>query len=195
MRDRKGPGRPREFDDTEKLRTIMSLFWKNGFEGVSLSQIMTETGLQKASLYAAFGDKRSMYLKALQQYHQDVVANAAAALQDESVAPETRLEAFLTAPVMAAEADDRTGCFLCNASADQADLDGAVKAQVWRGFDHLSAAVSATLAQLHPDLNESDRAAQAQIILALYSGFRIQVRSGSDVAPMKAAVAYALRKL
>ncbi len=52
--------RPREFDDIEMLRKIMTLFWKNGFDGVSLSMIMKETKLQKVRLYAAFGDKRSI---------------------------------------------------------------------------------------------------------------------------------------
>ena len=111
MRDQSSVGRPRQFDDTEALRKIMALFWKSGFEGVSLSQIMSATGLQKASLYAAFGDKRSMYLKALQQYHSDIVVAAAHALKDASSAPMERLRGFLSAPITDA-ARDRAGCFL-----------------------------------------------------------------------------------
>ena len=58
MREELAPGRPREFDETQVLRQIMKLFWRGGYEGVSLSDIMTETGLKKGSLYAAYGDKR-----------------------------------------------------------------------------------------------------------------------------------------
>nr|WP_070960480.1 TetR/AcrR family transcriptional regulator [Hyphomonas sp. Mor2] len=192
MRDQKMPGRPREFDDTEMLRKIMMLFWSNGFEGVSLSDIMAETGLRKASLYAAFGDKRSMYLNALAQYHSDVVADAARALRDETSPPLDRIEAFLTAPLRAAQAQDRTGCFLCNASADQADLDEDTKAQVRTGFEQLGRALESALSDAQPQLSEADRAARAQALLALYAGFRILVRSGSAIAPLEAAIAEAL---
>ncbi len=192
MRDRNAPGRPREFDDTEMLRKIMALFWKAGFEGVSLSDIMNETGLKKASLYAAFGDKRSMYLKALGQYHNDIVTAAARALRDTTVAPVTRIEAFLRAPLTAAEDNDRSGCFLCNASADQADLDPDTRTQTRRGFEQLASGLTAALADLRPDLSAADRDARAQTLLALYSGFRILVRSGGELADLEAAVTQAM---
>jgi len=193
MRDRNAPGRPREFDDTEVLRKIMKLFWKNGFDGVSLSLIMKETELQKASLYAAFGDKRSMYLKALGQYHTDVVAAAARALKDESVLARDRIEAFITAPLAAAALNDRSGCFLCNASADQSDLDAKTKAQVSIGFELLTSALTAPLKQIEPDLNTSDLTSKAQVLLALYVGFRIMVRSGIPVEGLELAASHAMQ--
>ena len=180
MRDRTTPGRPREFDDTEMLRKIMRLFWKNGFEGVSLSMIMKETELQKASLYAAFGDKRSMYLKALGQYHDDIVSAAALALKDDTVPAKQRIEAFINAPLAAAQKNDRSGCFLCNASADQSDLDPTTKTQVSVGFDLLTSALTSALRDAHPDLSPDDIAARAKALLAVYVGFRILARS--DVA-------------
>ncbi|MEM7458299.1 MAG: TetR/AcrR family transcriptional regulator [Pseudomonadota bacterium] len=195
MRDRNAPGRPREFDDTEMLRKIMALFWRSGFDGVSLSHIMSETKLQKASLYAAFGDKRSMYLKALQQYYQDVVAAAARALRDGTVPPHARIEAFLTAPQKAVEADDRTGCFLCNASADQADLNTETQAQVKQGFETLADALMSALTDLNPGLEKADCAAQAQLLLALYSGFRIIARSGADTQHMQGTVAHVMTSI
>ncbi len=192
MRDRNMPGRPREFDDVEMLRKIMSLFWKAGFEGVSLSHIMRETGLQKASLYAAFGDKRSMYLKALSQYHTDVVGAAARALRDERVPAAERITAFLTAPLAAADQQDRSGCFLCNASADQADLNPETKAQVSRGFDQLARALTVPLATLNPGLSATELANTADTLLALYTGFRIMVRSGVAPDRLRPGVSMAL---
>ena len=180
MRDRNAPGRPREFDDTEMLRKIMRLFWKNGFEGVSLSMVMKETELQKASLYAAFGDKRSMYLKALGQYHDDIVSDAARALKKDTVPAHARIERFLNAPLAAAQKNDRSGCFLCNASADQSDLDPATKTQVSVGFDLLTAALASALREVHPSLDAEEIDARAKTLLAVYVGFRILARS--DVA-------------
>ena len=192
MRDRNAPGRPREFDDTEMLRKIMTLFWKTGFDGVSLSHIMNETGLQKASLYAAFGDKRTMYLKALSQYHNDVVTAAARALKDVTVPAEDRISAFLSAPLAAAEQNDRAGCFLCNASADQADLDTDTKTQVMRGFEHLAAALAAPLAERNPILTSDELARKSEALLAVYTGLRIMVRSGLPLNRLAGIVPHAM---
>lgn len=171
----------------------MTLFWKNGFDGVSLSLIMKETELQKASLYAAFGDKRSMYLKALGQYHNDVVVAAASALHDTRVSPRDRINAFITAPLTAAAQNDRSGCFLCNASADQSDLDAQTKAQVSAGFERLSSALGVALKELNPDLNEADLAAKSQVVLALYVGFRIMVRSDVTITGLELAASHAMQ--
>lgn len=193
MRDRSSPGRPREFDDTEALRKIMTLFWKQGFEGVSLSQIMAATGLQKASLYAAFGDKRSMYLKALEQYHAETVTAAARALKDPDVPATDRIRAFLTAPIAAVENQDRSGCFLCNASADQAGLDVQTEAQVQRGFTALASALETPLAELKSALRPADLETRANMLLGLYSGYRIMARSGVDVGKLRPGIEVALQ--
>lgn len=136
-----------------------------------------------------------MYLKALAQYHADVVSDAARALRDESAPPHARIEAFLNAPLTAAESRDRSGCFLCNASADQADLDAGTQAQVRSGFDLLEAALVSALAELLPALDRKDQIARAQILLALYSGLRIIVRSGAEIAPLKTATRQAMKVL
>ena len=195
MRDRTAPGRPREFDDTEMLRKIMRLFWKNGFEGVSLSQIMKETELQKASLYAAFGDKRSMYLKALGQYHEDTVSAAARALREDSLPARQRIENFVNAPLSAAQQNDRSGCFLCNASADQSDLDPATKAQVSAGFELLASALATALQDLDRDLSEEEVVAKANLLLASYVGLRILVRSGVAIEGLELAASQAVQSV
>ncbi len=195
MRDRNAPGRPREFDETEMLRKIMSLFWRAGYEGVSLSRIMTETGLQKASLYAAFGDKRSMYLKALALYHSDVVSAAANGLTDTARPPRERIEAFLSSPLVAAEKGDRSGCFLCNASADQADQNDETKRQVSLGFERLLDGLVTALQALELQVDATQLRARAAVYLGLYSGFRIMVRSGVPVAQLRASIDEALRLL
>ena len=192
MRDRNAPGRPREFDDIEMLRKIMKLFWKGGYEGVSLSEIMRETGLQKASLYAAFGDKRALYLKDLAQYHEDVVASAARALEDTTQPASSRVEAFLRAPLEAARLEDRTGCFLCNASADQADLDLATKQQVKRGFEALTRALARPVAELSPARDETEVLATARTLVSVYIGLRIMVRSGLGLEQLDACVPQAM---
>ena len=61
-------GRPREFDADLALDRALELFWRNGYEGASINEIAEAMGVSKPSLYAAFGDKESLYLRALARY-------------------------------------------------------------------------------------------------------------------------------
>jgi AcrR family transcriptional regulator len=61
-------GRPREFDVEKALERAMDLFWRQGYEGTSLNDLTRELGLTRPSLYAAFGSKEALFLKALDLY-------------------------------------------------------------------------------------------------------------------------------
>ena len=61
-------GRPREFDRDDVLGHAMTLFWEKGFEASSLSDIVEATGLNKSSLYNAFGSKNELFSTALERY-------------------------------------------------------------------------------------------------------------------------------
>jgi AcrR family transcriptional regulator len=67
-------GRPRAYDPQAALKQATDAFWKAGYAGTSLEEISAATGMNKPSLYAAFGDKRGLYLEALDQYWQLVFA-------------------------------------------------------------------------------------------------------------------------
>ncbi|MEO1013994.1 MAG: TetR/AcrR family transcriptional regulator [Pseudomonadota bacterium] len=176
-----GPGRPREFDEEEVAERMMSLFWEVGYEGAALSDIIAATGLQKGSLYKAFGGKRRMYLRALRRYESQAV-DAAAEMLVGPGEPGRRLAAFLSAPIDAVTAGgDRRGCFLCNASADQAALDPETQAIVRRGFGKLGAALAAAVGEARPQWSAERIEQKAQLLIAAYSGLRVMARAG--VAP------------
>ncbi|MEL6265272.1 MAG: TetR/AcrR family transcriptional regulator [Pseudomonadota bacterium] len=178
------PGRPRGFDMDAVLDIITGLFWERGYEAVSLADIMAATGLRKGSLYAAYGDKRAMYLKALARYEAAHVARTVALLRGPGPA-RVRLEAFLAAPIEAAyEGDDRRGCFLCNASADLAAADEEAASLVRQGFARLQRALAATLAELAPGDDPTPRAAQ---LLVSYAGLQVMARIGMPRAMLAAA--------
>ena len=61
-------GRPREFDVDRALDRAMELFWRQGYDGTSLADLTRELGLTRPSLYAAFGSKEALFLKALDLY-------------------------------------------------------------------------------------------------------------------------------
>ena len=61
-------GRPREFDTDKALERAMQLFWRQGYEGTSVADLTRELGVNRPSLYAAFGSKETLFLKALDLY-------------------------------------------------------------------------------------------------------------------------------
>ncbi|WP_298964022.1 TetR/AcrR family transcriptional regulator [uncultured Roseibium sp.] len=61
-------GRPRKFDEEQTLDLIMQVFWQHGYSATSLDQIAEATGLNRPSLYAAFGTKKDMFLKSIERF-------------------------------------------------------------------------------------------------------------------------------
>jgi TetR/AcrR family transcriptional regulator, transcriptional repressor for nem operon len=60
--------RPKEFDPDRALSKAMHLFWRLGYENTSMEALMKEMGIARQSLYDTFGDKRTLYLKAMAHY-------------------------------------------------------------------------------------------------------------------------------
>ena len=75
-------GRPRSFDPHEVMQQVQDAFWKGGFEGTSIGDLAGATGLNRPSLYGAFGDKHALYIQALQQYRDATQAAGRKILED-----------------------------------------------------------------------------------------------------------------
>ncbi|OBU05224.1 TetR/AcrR family transcriptional regulator [Morganella psychrotolerans] len=79
-------GRPREFDREEALRKAKQVFWQRGYEGTSISDLVTVLGIASARIYAAFGSKENLFREAVALYLSEEGAFADAAMQE----PDTR---------------------------------------------------------------------------------------------------------
>jgi TetR/AcrR family transcriptional regulator, transcriptional repressor for nem operon len=60
--------RPREFDVEQAIEAALEVFWRQGYDGTSVEDLLAATGLHKGSLYKAFGDKRALFITALERY-------------------------------------------------------------------------------------------------------------------------------
>lgn len=87
-------GRPPAFNHEEALEKAMQVFWSHGYEGASMTSLTEAMGINKPSLYGAFGSKEALFRKALQRYLAGPVAYVAESLQE----PTARkvVEKFLT---------------------------------------------------------------------------------------------------
>src|SRR5579883_9458 len=73
-------GRPRSFDELEALEKATQIFWSKGYDGVTIDDLVAGMGVGRPSLYAVFGDKRSIFLRVLKAYAERKGALAAKAL-------------------------------------------------------------------------------------------------------------------
>ncbi|MEM9733530.1 MAG: TetR/AcrR family transcriptional regulator [Pseudomonadota bacterium] len=69
---KKKAGRPRRFDETAALEAAVEVFWAKGFEGASLDDLTRAMGINRPSLYGAFGDKYALFCKAIAHYAETI---------------------------------------------------------------------------------------------------------------------------
>jgi AcrR family transcriptional regulator len=178
----KRTGRPRGFDYDEALDRAMHVFWRKGFEGATLNDLTAAMGIQPASLYKAFGNKRTLFKKALARYLAGPVAFVHDALNEPTafaVADRIlrRTAEFLT------EGRSRRGCMTI-----QAALAGGVEGEpIRRKLIALRVKEQAALrrrferAKSESDLpNDADAADLARLITALFQGMTVQAINGAS---------------
>src|SRR5258708_27939815 len=106
--------RPREFDPDTVLERAMQIFWAKGFESTSLDDLCDATRLNRSSLYAAFGDKRALFLETIDRYGERAVERIAVALSRSLPIRET-IAMFLAEMIdQIVEGPGRVGCFIGN---------------------------------------------------------------------------------
>jgi len=120
--ERRARGRPRSFDTDQALRRVLEVFWERGFAASSLDDLAAAAGLNRPNLAAAFGDKRALYLAALDRFRDDL-RRVCGTLQDGPGPLQDRLAAFYTAAIelYTSGASGQLGCFImCTAAAESA---------------------------------------------------------------------------
>lgn len=172
--------RPREFDADDALERATRVFWNRGFEHTSLDDLCAATGLGRSSLYAAFGDKRALYLKALDRYEERSIARIAKAF--EGTTPREGLKAFLAGLIDDIVAGPgRSGCFIGNCAAELARLDRTAAARVRASLERLEAAFRQVL-EKH---RVPDAGARARFLSAGIQGLRLVGKANPDRAALE----------
>ena len=122
-------GRPREYDVDKALTRAADSFWKHGYAGTSLDALASATGMNRPSLYAAFGNKHDLYLKTLQRY-RDRMRDAARALLADKPPLRIYLARFYQAAldVYFTGVNGGRGCYFVGTASTESPADPTVRA-------------------------------------------------------------------
>jgi len=190
--------RPRQFDEEDVLRSVGDQFWDAGYAATSLQDLMRVSGLGKGSLYAAFGDKHELFLRALRRY-STISAGVLHEVLGSAPSAVDALWAFLMAPVGDPDgAAARRGCFLANSTCELATADPEVRAEARRVYEAITDAVAACVAraQAEGDLpGRMDPVETSRALLAAQQGLVFMGRSGMDVDTLEATARSLAAKL
>lgn len=182
--------RPRTFDEDEVIEAGRDLFWSQGYAATSIDDLSAATGLGRGSLYKAFGDKHSMFLRGLEQYCTEAIAGIRAELREQDLSAYDRLVAHVRGRAAdVVSDDDLRGCLLAKSAAELSSTDPEVARHVKRTLDawlrELTATISA--AQADGDIPSStDAKALAVLILAVLRGMEALRKGGASAATVKA---------
>ncbi len=115
--------RTREFDEEKVLDAAMQLFWEKGYEATSLSDLTARMGIQRPSIYSAFGDKKELFETALRRYTMSRASEVRNRLQSKPSVKEA-FRAFFEEVVEEEYAGDLSrGCFCINTMVELAPHD------------------------------------------------------------------------
>lgn len=105
-------GRKREFDENTALNAAMEIFWQKGYVGTSLSDLTKSMGINKPSLYSAFGNKESLFIKATQLYIDTQMKPCIELLFEPGISLKQRLKNHMMSAVKSQCAEGNKGCYL-----------------------------------------------------------------------------------
>src|ERR1700742_2702331 len=134
-------GRPRAYQPGIALGKALDLFRRDGFAATSLDDLSAATGMNRPSLYGAFGDKRELYIKSYQRYRNDARAAMVDIFRNEQPLRERlqRIYAIALDIYVSGESGPR-GCFTVMTAASEAVSDPVIRAMVLEGFVELDKA-------------------------------------------------------
>ena len=170
----------KKFDEAEALDKAMQAFWARGFEATSVQDLVDCMGLNRGSIYAAFGGKRQLFIRALEHYETHH-RRAWLTMLRERHSPRAAILALFEGAIGAALSDHgRSGCFLINTAIELSPHD-----------DEIARAVAAGLAETEAFFRdlvlEGQRAGEippnvdpvqtARTLLGLLAGLRVLARS------------------
>jgi TetR/AcrR family transcriptional regulator, copper-responsive repressor len=189
-------GRPRGFNRDAALESAMRLFWGRGYEATSISDLTRAMGIMPPALYGAFGDKKRLFLEAVDRYERGAGCFAHKALTEEPTAEQAVRRLLLDAVTAFTKPNDPKGCMIVTAAtnctlessdvyealaARRRDADRAVRARIAAGHE------AGELA------DDADVEALAGLVTTTLYGLAIRARDRTPRAHLRGTVEQLMR--
>jgi AcrR family transcriptional regulator len=174
-------GRPRSFDTDQVLDRVRDTFWRFGYAGTSMDQLAAATGLHKPSLYGAFGDKKKLYLAALDNYLADIRAEFAEAFAIPDLFDSLKAMTEWSIDKFMGKDETGPGCFMMHTAMPEVTEDPEIGRVVRESMDSLDRALvrrferAIEAGQISPD---ADPRALAMVMVSNHYEISGRARAG-----------------
>jgi TetR/AcrR family transcriptional repressor of nem operon len=182
------------YNEEDVLTRAMEAFWARGYEATSMSDLVKATGINRGSMYAAFTDKRNLFIRALTYYDRRHREEYLRNVRANNAPRDAIITAFEDAIAATGDGTDRRGCLLVNTSLElsphDAEIDGIVRASFTEveGFFHNCIEDGQAAGEIDRSIDPSET---ARALLGLFIGLRVLMRSRPEPGVMTAIVAQA----
>jgi TetR/AcrR family transcriptional repressor of nem operon len=183
--------RPREFDTGQVLQRAMELFWERGYEATSVQDLVDRTGVNRSSLYSAWGDKQGVFLAVLDLYRDRVVGRRLGDLeQPDSALAEVR--GYFEGLAQTGPGERiRHGCLMTNSAVEQAPRDAVSARRIRAHLERMEGAFRGALdrarerGEIGRDTDVDDL---ARYLTGSAQGLGVMARAGSSMASLEGVV-------
>jgi AcrR family transcriptional regulator len=177
-------GRPRQYEPGRALQDARDAFWDGGFASTSLDDLSAATGMNRPSLYAAFGDKRALYLKTVDRYRELGRHEMQRALAGNARLADALRRMYTRALTIYLSGErGARGCYLVGTAATEAINDREIRSAYASGLHELDDLLEARMreAMNHGELSRSaDPRALARVACAVMNGLALRARAGDS---------------
>jgi TetR/AcrR family transcriptional repressor of nem operon len=190
--------RTKEFEPEKALTRAMDLFWRRGYEATSVHDLLEEMGIGRGSMYDTFGDKRALFLAALDRFEETRVSRADEILEGSASAVEGIRRLFETTIEGLVSYEPRRGCLMANTAVELAPHDEQVAGRISRYVRRTEDAFERALVRGRATGEipaDKDPKALARFLVSTLHGVRVLARAGVDRAVLDDSVRTALEVL
>lgn len=178
-------GRSKEFEENEVLQKAMELFWQQGYEKTSMSDLVEHMGINRKSIYDTFSDKHSLYLKVIERYGEFITAK----YKSETLRAKTSYQAiqYIFDYIIEGNDDKHYGCLFVNATTEFGPWDQEVLKKTEDAFSQAENSITKIIkqGQENGELSRKyDNELLGEILHNAFLGLRVLVKTSASKEKM-----------
>ena len=178
----------RQFDDDAVIATALDVFWRKGLHDATMQDLAAATGVQRGSLYNAYGDKEAIFLRAFDQYAEAFLQAAGDALVQGDTAAGLR-HFFDMIIINMTDGSPPRGCLTTRTALDGAISSAEVRERVQGVLSRLEQLIAKTLGSAPAKRNAADANRLARVIVTFTRGLAVMERAGYSRKQLKESAA------